>query len=152
MKHRILKHSILLSFSVVSALVAAPLPDEVREAVKQVRASDGVQPRQPFYLLEQALPKLAGDAEQRQQLAALLAEAAAAPDTPPAARTVLCQHLAKVAGEAEQQALKRLLAEAASAADARIALGEQAAAPAPAPSEGSCLAEAASPTAATITT
>jgi type 1 glutamine amidotransferase/HEAT repeat protein len=105
-------------------LSAAPLSDDIREAVRQVRASDGVQPRQPFYLLEQDVPKAAGDAEQRQQLAKLLAEAVAAKDTAPAARTVLCQHLAKVAGEAERPLLGKLLADPATAADARIALGE----------------------------
>ena len=107
-------------------ITAAPLPDTVREAVQQIRVSDGVQPRPPFYLLEQFVPKAAGDAEQRQKLAALLAEAAAAPDTTLAARTLLCQHLAKVAGAAETPLLRKLLVNPATAADARIALGEEA--------------------------
>ena len=87
-------------------------------------------PRQPFYLLEQFVPKAAGDAEQRKKLAALLAEAAIAPDTTPPVRTLLCQHLAKVAGEAEAPLLRKLLADPATAADARIALGEVLSAPA----------------------
>jgi HEAT repeat protein/type 1 glutamine amidotransferase len=123
--------------------LAAPLPEEVRAAVKQVRTSDGVQPRPPFYLLEQFVPKATGDAEQRQQLAALLAEAVAAADTTPAVRTLLCQHLAKVAGAAEGPLLRTLLAHPASAADARIALGEVVGAPAPAQHESVYLAKAA---------
>jgi type 1 glutamine amidotransferase/HEAT repeat protein len=114
----------ILLLALAFAASAAPLPENIRDAVQQVRKSNGVQPRQPFYLLEQALPKAAGDVEQRQQLAKLLAEAVAAPDTTPAARTVLCQHLAKVAGESEAPLLRKLLTNPAAAADARIALGE----------------------------
>lgn len=137
--------SILLIFALATAFAAsaAPLPDTVREAVKQVRASDGTQPRQALYLLEQFVPKAAGDAEQRQQLSALLAEAAAAADTKPPVRTVLCQHLAKVAGEAEAPLLRKLLADPATAADARIALGEVVGAPAKAEPLAAYLAEAA---------
>jgi HEAT repeat protein len=114
----------ILLLALAFAASAAPLPENIRDAVQQVRKSNGVQPRQPFYLLEQAVPKAAGDVEQRQQLAKLLAEAVAAPDTTPSARTVLCQHLAKVAGEAERPILRKLLANPAAAADARIALCE----------------------------
>jgi type 1 glutamine amidotransferase/HEAT repeat protein len=127
----------------VFAAVGAPLPENIREAVRQVRASDGMQPRQPFILLEQAVPKVAGDVEQRQALAALLAEAAVEPVTAPLARTVLCQHLARVAGEAETLTLRKLLSNPATAADARIALGEVVAAPSKAEPVAVYLAEAA---------
>lgn len=124
-------------------LSAAPLPDEVREALKQVRSGDGVSPRQPHYLLEQAVPKAAGDAEQRRELAKLLAEAVVAKDTPPAVRTLLCQHLAKVAGEAEDTAMKKMLADPATSADARIALREVVGKPDPAEPAAAYLAQAA---------
>jgi len=137
--HLLLICTVATGFSVSSA----PLPESVREAVSQVRTSDGVQPRQPFYLLEQAVPRITGDAEQRQQLAKLLVEAVSAADTTPAVRTVLCQHLAKVAGEAEAPLLRKLLANPATAADARIALGEVAGVPAKAEPESVYLAEAA---------
>ena len=127
--------SLFLVYAITCAVQAMPLPDTVREAVQQIRASDGVQPRQPFFLLEQFVPKAAGDAEQRQKLAALLAEAAVAPGTKPLARTVLCQYLAKVAGEAEIPVLRKLLSDPATAADARIALGEVVGAPAKAEPE-----------------
>lgn len=145
MKQPILKYGVFFSLSVFCTLSAAPLPDEVREAVKQVRTSDGVQPRQPLYLLEQFVPQATGDEEQRQQLAKLLAAAVAAADTTPAVRTLLCQHLAKVAGAAEEPLLRKLLANPASAADARIALGEVVGAPAPARPEAVYLAEASDP-------
>jgi type 1 glutamine amidotransferase/HEAT repeat protein len=129
--------------------MAAPLPHDLREAVQQVRASDGVQPRPPLYLLEQAVPRAAGDAEQRQELAKLLAETVTAAGTTPAARTVLCQHLAKVAGEAEAPLLRKLLADPATAADARIALGDVVGAPATAEPVDVYLAGAGDPKPAT---
>ncbi len=143
MKHQ--TKSILLIVALATAFTAsaAPLPDTVRDAVKQVRTSDGAQPRQAFYLLEQFVPKATGDADQRQQLAALLAEAVAAADTKPLVRTILCQHLAKVAGEAEAPLLRKLLADPATAADARIALGEVVGAPAKAEPVAVYLAETA---------
>jgi type 1 glutamine amidotransferase/HEAT repeat protein len=111
--------------------------------VQQIRTSDGVQPRQPFFLLEQFVPKAAGDAEQRQNLAVLLAEATTAPDTTPAARTILCQHLAKVAGDAETPLVRKLLANPETVADARIALGEGVVAPVKQTPLADCLAQAA---------
>ena len=133
----------VLTLAAALAAVAEPVPQNIREAIQQVRTSDGVQPRQPFYLLEQAVPKAAGDVEQRLQLAKMLAEAVVASDTTSPARTVLCQHLAKVAGEAELPALRNLLAAPATAADARIAVGAVVGAPAPAGSEPDYLAAAA---------
>jgi type 1 glutamine amidotransferase/HEAT repeat protein len=133
---------LLMTLAATFIVVAAPLPDDVCDAVKQVRTSDGVQPRQPFYLLEQFVPRAAGNEGQRQQLAHILAEAVMAPGTTPAARTVLCQHLAKVAGEAERERLHKMLADPATAPDARIALGEAAVARAKAEPESVYLAEA----------
>jgi HEAT repeat protein/type 1 glutamine amidotransferase len=129
----------------VGLSLAAPLPDDIRAAVKQVRLSDGVQPRQPFYLLEQAVPRVAGDAEQRRELAGLLAEAVCAADTTPAVRTVLCQHLAQVAGDSARAVLRNLLADPATAGDARIALGDAAVAPMAAQPAAVYLTEAADP-------
>ncbi|MDX9868738.1 MAG: HEAT repeat domain-containing protein [Kiritimatiellia bacterium] len=129
--------------------VAAPLPDEVRDAVRQIRTGDGVQPRPPHYLLEQTVPKAAGDPEQRRALARLLAEAAVAPDTTAAARTVLCQHLAKIGGEAEAERLRKLLDDPATAASARIALALDEARPLPPEAEAVYRAQTASPNPAT---
>lgn len=55
----------ILLLALAFAASAAPLPENIRDAVQQVRKSNGVQPRQPFYLLEQAVPKAAGDARGR---------------------------------------------------------------------------------------
>ena len=127
---------------------AAPLPEELREAVRQVRIGDGVRPRHPHYLLEQAVPKVAGDDEQRRELVRLLAEAAVAPDTTPTARTVLCQHLAKLGGDTEAAVLRKLPDDPAAAADARIALALDHVRPQPPEAEAVYLAQAASPKAA----
>jgi len=137
-----LKVMTLTALTFAFAAASAPLPEEIRVAVRQVRTSDGVQPRQPLYLLEQFVPKATGDEEQRQQLAKLLIGAATALDATPAARTVLCQHLARVAGEAEIATLRTLRADPAWAADARIALNEEAGRPGHAQAEAACLAQA----------
>jgi len=86
---------------------AAPLPDNVREAVEQVRKYDYSQPRTAPYTLEQFTPK--ADAEQRAALAALLAKAAAAADTTPLGRTILYQRFALVGGEAEMASVTKCL-------------------------------------------
>ncbi len=146
----ILRASVLVSaLSLAQTGWPAPLPADVRDAVQQIRTGDGVQPRPPHYLLEQTVPKAAGDPQQRRELTTLLAGAAAAPDTTPPARTLLCQHLAKLGAAAEAPTLRKLLAEPASAADARIALGEHEVRPTPPEAEAACLAQAASQKAAT---
>ncbi len=119
-------------FVAFAAHAASPLPDDVREAVRQVRTNAVASVRQPYFLLEQFTPKAAGEAEQCRALAALLAEAAGAADTTPLGRTILCQHLARVAGAAETPLLRKLLADPAATAAARIALGEVVGAPPPA--------------------
>jgi len=88
-----------LLFLVALPVFAAPLPDNVRQAVEQVRKYDYSQPRTAPYTLEQFTPK--ADAEQRAALAALLVKAVAAPDTAPLGRTILYQRLAVVGSEAE---------------------------------------------------
>lgn len=130
------------------AVVADPLPDEIRDAIQQVRAGDGVRPRPPHYLLEQVVPKVAGDPEQRRELAKLLAEAVVAPDTTPAARTVLCQLFSKIGGDVESALLRKLLDNPTTAADARIALGEYEVRQIPPEAEAVYLAQAVSPKAA----
>lgn len=104
------------------AVNAAPLPDEIRQAVAEVAKCDFSQPRKAAFLLEQFTPRATGDAQQRQQLAALLTRAVVAPETTPLGRTILCQHLALVASDADVPALAKLLDNPATAADARIAL------------------------------
>jgi HEAT repeat protein len=89
----------LLLFLIALPVLAAPLPDDVREAVERVRKYDCSQPRTAPYTLEQFTPK--ADAEQRAALATLLAKAIAAPDTTELGRTILCQRLLLVGGKAE---------------------------------------------------
>jgi type 1 glutamine amidotransferase/HEAT repeat protein len=77
---------------------AAPLPDDVRDAVEQVRKYDYTQPRTAPFTLEQFTPK--ADAEQRAALATLLEKAMTAPDSTPLGRTILGQRFAQIAGNA----------------------------------------------------
>jgi len=122
--------------------LAAPLPDEVREAVAQLQKYDYTQPRSAPYTLEQFTPK--ADAEQRAALAALLARTIVAPDTTPLGRTILCQHLALVAGETERKMIAPLLNDPQTAGDARIVLEPLTELP-PTPGKNACLADIASP-------
>jgi len=122
-------------YSILTALVltafgcspSAQVPDEIVEAVSMVAAGNGFQPREPHYLLEQFVPAVTSDKKQRAQIASILLDAIAADQTTPAGRTVLAQYLAKVAGNAEHKALKRMLGNPQTEADIRIALGETAA-------------------------
>ncbi|MCL1921645.1 MAG: ThuA domain-containing protein [Kiritimatiellaeota bacterium] len=86
--------------AVANVACAAPLAEEVKEAVRVIGKSDGFRPRQPFYLMEQETPRLAGDAEARLALAALLKQTADAPGVNPNAKTVLMQYLYQVSADA----------------------------------------------------
>ena len=94
------KNCMMALLVMAGAAWAAPLPESVKDAVGQIKASDGFRPRAPFYLMEQETPKLAGDAEARQALAALLREAMAVPDINPNAKTMLSQYLYQVSTDA----------------------------------------------------
>jgi len=99
----------LFVFLLALPLFAAPLPEEVRQAVEQVRKYDYSQPRSAPYLLEQFAPK--ADPEQRAALAALLVKAISSPDTTSLGRTLLCQRLAVVGTDAERALVTTHLGE-----------------------------------------
>ncbi len=107
-------------------VLGTPVPEEILGAVREVVGANGLHPRKPHYLLEQFVPEAAGDVEQRKQLAWALMEAFASKDTTAAGRTIIAQHLAKVAGEAEIKALRKMQGDAQTLADLRIALNESA--------------------------
>jgi type 1 glutamine amidotransferase/HEAT repeat protein len=122
-----MKHlSILVAVLFVAMCLAqaAPVPDEIFKAVDEVAVDNGLHPRKTHYLLEQFVPAAGGDEEQRKQLARALMEAFASQKTTTAGRTIIAQHLAKVAGEAEVKALKNIKGDAQLMADVRIALNE----------------------------
>lgn len=114
----------VLCLTALCLVQAAPVPDEVLQAVNAVAAANGLHPRHPHYLLEQFVPAATGDQEQCAQLAHALMEAFAAQSTTDAGRTILAQHLAKVAGEAENKVLRKMTGDPGMAADIRIALNE----------------------------
>lgn len=103
---------------------AAPVPDEVLKAVDVVATSNGLHPRQPHYLLEQFVPVATGDKEQCQQLARVLLGAFSSKETTAAGRTIIAQHLSKVAGADEIMALKKMQGDETMMAEIRIALNQ----------------------------
>lgn len=122
-------------YSVLTALVltasgclpGTQVPDEIVEAVSIIAVSNGFQPRKPHYMLEQFVPAVTTDKKQRSQLASVLLDAITSDQTTPAGRTVLAQHLAKIADNSDLRKLKRMLGNPQTEADIRIALGETAA-------------------------
>ena len=61
----------LLPYCVIALLagtaVAAPVPENIKETVKKIQATNGFEPREPFFTMEIALPKMMGDAERWRQ-------------------------------------------------------------------------------------
>lgn len=101
----------LLFFCVAMSAFGAPLPENVREAVEQMRKYDYSQPRTAPHTLEQFAPK--ADAEQQRALAAMLAKAIEATDTTAEGRTILCQRLVLVANDAQMSLVRKWLGEIA---------------------------------------
>jgi type 1 glutamine amidotransferase len=99
----------LVSYGVIALLagtaVAAPVPENVKETVKKIQATNGFEPRDLFFAMEIALPKMIGDAEQCQEMGQLLNKAIAAPETTAPAKTILHQYLLKVDAKAEAKPL-----------------------------------------------
>ncbi len=122
--NRILSIIVAVLFVAMCMVLAEPVPKEVINAVDQVAMANGLHPRKPHYLLEQFIPAAAVDEQQRKQIAGALMSAFASKKTSSAGRTIIAQHLAKVAGEAEVKALKKIEGDAQTMADVRIALNE----------------------------
>ncbi len=124
---KILSILTVVCLAALCVVQAEPVPEEILNAVKEVAAADGLHPRRPHYLLEQFVPTATADEERRQQMAWALLEAFLAKTTTSSGRTILAQHLAKVAGDAEHKALRSVRGDAPMMADARIALNDLAA-------------------------
>ena len=103
---------------------AEPVPKEILDAVNEVSSANGLHPRKPHYLLEQFVPTATNDENLRSQLAKALLDAFMSEKTTPAGRTILAQHLAKVASEEEYKILKKMKGDAQTMADVRIALNQ----------------------------
>jgi uncharacterized protein len=110
--------------TIIGCTPAVQVPAGIAEAVSVVATGNGFQPREPHFLLEQYVPEASGNKKQRAQMAALLLEALASPQTTAEGRTVIAQYLSQVAGDGEHKALKKMLGNPETDADIRIALGE----------------------------
>ena len=99
----------LLRYCVIALLagtaVAATVPENIKETVKKIQATNGFEPRELFFTMEIALPKMMGDAEQCKEMAQVLKAALAAPETTVPAKTIFHQYLLKVDTQADAKPL-----------------------------------------------
>lgn len=98
---------------VAVATVAATVPENIKETVKKIQVTNGFEPRELFFTMEVALPKMIGDAEQCREMAQVLKVAIAAPETTAPAKTILGQYLLKVDAQANAQPLGEAFASGA---------------------------------------
>jgi type 1 glutamine amidotransferase len=110
--------SAIASTSVIALLItgmvgAATVPDNIKETVKKIQATNGFEPREPFFTMEIALPKMIGDVEQCREMAQVLKAAIAAPETTAPAKTIFQQYLLKVDVQAGAKPLGEVLASGA---------------------------------------
>ncbi len=109
----------LVRYAVIAILagstVAATVPENIKETVKKIQATNGFEPREPFFTMEIALPKMMGDAEQCREMAQVLKAAIAAPETTAPAKTIFHQYLLKVDTQADAKPLGEVFASGACA-------------------------------------
>ena len=107
----------LLPYCVIALLagtvVAAPVPQNIKETVKKIQVTNGFEPRDLFFTMEIALPKMINDPEQCKEIAQLLRASIAAPETTAPAKTILHQYLIKVDAKAGAQPLGEAFASGA---------------------------------------
>jgi type 1 glutamine amidotransferase len=109
----------LVSYCVIALLVgtavAAPVPQNIKETVKKIQATNGFEPRDLFFTMEIALPKMINDPEQCKEMSQVLKAAIAAPETTAPAKTILHQYLLKVDAQATAEPLGVAFASGVSA-------------------------------------
>jgi type 1 glutamine amidotransferase len=108
----------LVRYGVIALLMtgvvgAATVPEKIKETVKKIQVTNGFEPREPFFTMEIALPKMMGDAEQCKEMAQILKVALAAPETTAPAKTILHQYLLKVDAKAGAEPLGEAFASGA---------------------------------------
>ena len=132
----------MTAFGVLTMAVsvsASEVPESTSLAIEQVRTSGDFQPSAAFRHLNEAVPRLSGDAADRAAVATALLEAAGAADTTSLGRSVLSRHLAVVADEADVQVLRAWLSDPGKADAARLALDAISPPPAPTPPDREAL-------------
>jgi type 1 glutamine amidotransferase/HEAT repeat protein len=94
---------------------AAPVHESIKETVKKIQVTNGFEPRDLFFTMEIALPKMINDPEQCKEMAQLLRASIAAPETTAPAKTILHQYLIKIDVQAEAKPLGEAFASGACA-------------------------------------
>lgn len=92
-----------LLIALLAALAVSAV--ELSDTIKKIQSSNGIEPREFFYTLDVEVPKTIGDSGTSEKLETLLRAAVAAPETTPAARTVLSQYLLRIAKKPEAEPL-----------------------------------------------
>jgi type 1 glutamine amidotransferase/HEAT repeat protein len=98
---------------VAAGTFAASVTQSIKETVKKIQITNGFEPRDLFFTMEIALPKMSGDAEQCKEMAQVLKAAIAAPETTAPAKTIFHQYLLKVDAKAEAKPLGEIFASGA---------------------------------------
>jgi uncharacterized protein len=101
----VLVHYCVIALVAVTTTVGATVPENIKETVKKIQATNGFEPRDLFFTMEVALPKMTGDAEQCKEMTELLKAAINAPETTAPAKTIFHQYLLKVDPQAEAKPL-----------------------------------------------
>jgi len=113
---------LLLVTALMASLITLSAVPEPGDAGGPVRSYTEGQPLQPLIALDQRVEQALPDPAARKALAAELAGWLQGEDTTPAARTVICQRLARVATADEVPVLAALLHDPDSSADALLVL------------------------------
>jgi type 1 glutamine amidotransferase/HEAT repeat protein len=114
MRSSLVRECISALVAVVAVVtVGATVPENIKETVKKIQSTNGFEPRDLFFTMEIALPKMSGDAEQCSEMAQVLKAAIAAPETTAQAKTILHQYLLKVDAKAEAKPLGEIFASGA---------------------------------------
>ncbi|MEI6647767.1 MAG: ThuA domain-containing protein [bacterium] len=83
--------------------------------MKKIQVTNGFEPRELFFTMEIAVPKIINDPEQCKEMAKLLRASIAASETTAPAKTILHQYLIKVDAQADAKPLGEAFASGASA-------------------------------------
>jgi type 1 glutamine amidotransferase/HEAT repeat protein len=114
MRSSLVRECISALVAVVAVVtVGATVPENIKETVKKIQSTNGFEPRELFFTMEIALPKMSGDAEQCKEMAQVLKAAIAAPETTAPAKTIFHQYLLKVDAKAEAKPLGEIFASGA---------------------------------------
>ena len=105
----------LIALLIAGMVGAAPVPENIKKTVKKIQVTNGFEPRELFFTMEIALPKMMSDSEQCREMVQVLKAALGAPETTAPAKTIFHQYLLKVDAQADAKPLGEAFASGACA-------------------------------------